>query len=66
MCEVKESWMLLARVGVMVALRIFKRITRFAACKGGNIDMDNNLLYSIVYLCITMSSIIYILCIYVG
>ena len=34
MSEVKEGRMLLARVEVMVALRIFKRVTRFAACKG--------------------------------
>ena len=47
MCEVKDGWMLPARVGMMAALRIFKQITRFATCKGGSIDMGNNLLYSI-------------------
>ena len=48
MSEVKEGRMLLARVEVMVALRIFKgAVTRFAACKRGSIVMGNNLLYGI-------------------
>ena len=47
MSEVKEGRMLLARVEVMVVLRILKRVTRFAACKGGSIDMGNNLWYGI-------------------
>ena len=47
MCEVKDGWMLPARVGMMVALRIFKQITRLATCKGESIDMGNNLLHII-------------------
>ena len=48
MSEVKEGRMLLARVEVMVALRIFKRaVTRFAACEMESTVMGNNLLYSI-------------------
>ena len=66
MSEVKEGRMLLARVKVMVALRIFKRVTRFAACKSGSINMGNNLLYSIEKFCTTVSFIINVLCIYVG
>ena len=33
MCEVKDDWMLPARVGMMLTLGIFKQITRFATCK---------------------------------
>ena len=47
MYEVKDGWMLPARVGMMVALGIFKQITRLATCKGESIDMGNNLLRSI-------------------
>ena len=47
MCEVKDGWMLPARVGMMVVLRIFKQITRLATCKRESIDMGNNLLHSI-------------------
>ena len=47
MCEVKDGWMLPARVGMMVALGIFKQITRLVTCKGEIIDMGNNLLHII-------------------
>ena len=57
--------MLPARVGMMAALGIFKQITRLATCKGESIAMGNNLLHSIEQLCIIISLIINILCIYV-
>ena len=66
MSEVTEGRILLARVEVMVALRIFKRVTRFAACKGGSLDIGNNPLYSIEKVCTITSFIIIIICIYVG
>ena len=47
MCEVKDGWMLPARVGMMVALKIFKQITGLATCKGKSIDMRNSFLHSI-------------------
>ena len=48
MSEVNEGRILLARVEVMVALRILKlAATRFAACERKSTVMGTNLLYSI-------------------